>query len=47
MGFSALIAENLMRQYFPWAADLECGELFVSDRRGFRLPLGIFSRFVK
>ena len=46
MGFSALIAENLMRQHFPWAERLESGELFVPDRRGFRLPLGIFSRFI-
>ncbi|MBK6903433.1 MAG: class I SAM-dependent methyltransferase [Saprospirales bacterium] len=47
MGFSALIAENLMRQYFPWAKGLESGELYVPDQRGFRLPLGIFSRFHK
>jgi len=47
MGFSSLIAENLIRQFFPWAPDPESGELFVPDRRGFRLPLGIFSRFLK
>lgn len=45
MGFSSLIAQNLVRQHFPWA-DAESGELFVADQRGFHLPLGIYSRFL-
>lgn len=47
MGFSPLIADNLMRQHFPWAEGLESGELYVSDRRGFSLPLGVYSRFTQ
>lgn len=45
MGFSSLIAENLIRQHFPRAKDIQAGELFVPDQRGFRLPLGVFARF--
>lgn len=45
MGFSSLIAENLLRDYFPKVTDPAYGELFVPDRSGRRLPLGIFSRF--
>jgi 23S rRNA (cytosine1962-C5)-methyltransferase len=44
MGFSSLIAENLMKDYFPNTKQLEYGELFVPDNIGRRLPLGIFSR---
>lgn len=45
MGFSSLIAENLLRQHFPQVKNIQAGELFVPDRRGFRLPLGVFARF--
>ncbi|MDR2848748.1 MAG: class I SAM-dependent methyltransferase [Bacteroidales bacterium] len=43
MGFSPLIAENLVRSYFP-DIEGECGELFIPDKAGKRLPLGIFMR---
>lgn len=45
MGFSSLIAENLIKDYFPSVKNPEYGELFLPDRSGRRLPLGIFSRF--
>lgn len=44
MGFSSLIAENLVQAYFPGEKRTEYGELFVADRLGRRLPLGVFSR---
>ncbi len=43
MGFSALVAENLIKSYFPHING-ECGELFIPDRAGNRLPLGVFAR---
>ena len=46
MGFSALVAENIVQSYFPQIAD-ECGELFIPDRSGRRLPLGVFMRGTK
>lgn len=45
MGFSSLIAENLIKDYFPGVTNPEYGELFVLDNFGRRLPLGIYSRF--
>lgn len=47
MGFSSLIAENLIQDYFTKEKRIapEYGELYVQDRAGRRLPLGIFSRF--
>lgn len=45
MGFSSLIAQNLIKDYFPYAENPEYGELFIPDKYGRRLPLGIFSRF--
>jgi 23S rRNA (cytosine1962-C5)-methyltransferase len=47
MGFSALIAENLVRQYFPLVQNIESGELYIPDGAGRKLPLGVFSRFKK
>ena len=47
MGFSPLIAENLVRLHFPEADAPECGELYIPDRRGMKLPLGSFVRFVR
>jgi 23S rRNA (cytosine1962-C5)-methyltransferase len=46
MGFSSLVAQNLIRLHFPYVPAPECGELFISDRRGIKLPLGCFVRFV-
>jgi 23S rRNA (cytosine1962-C5)-methyltransferase len=43
MGFSALVAENIVHSYFPQITG-ECGELFIPDRSGKRLPLGVFMR---
>jgi len=45
MGFSALILENLIASIFDNPKQLECGELFVPDKAGRKLPLGIFLRF--
>ena len=47
MGFSALVAENLIRLHFPGAEAVEFGELYIPDRRGMRLPLGCFARFAQ
>jgi 23S rRNA (cytosine1962-C5)-methyltransferase len=43
MGFSALVAENIVKSYFPQITG-ECGELYIPDRAGRRLPLGVFMR---
>ena len=43
MGFSALVAENIVKSYFP-QINGECGELFIPDHAGRRLPLGVFMR---
>lgn len=45
MGFSAIIADNMLRIHFPHAKNIETGELYLSDRFQKKLPLGIFSRF--
>ena len=47
MGFSALIPENLMKQHFPDVKKSEIGEIFLPDRSGIRLPLGVFLRFTR
>jgi 23S rRNA (cytosine1962-C5)-methyltransferase len=47
MGFSGLVAQNLVKHYFPLAQDLSVGELYVPDQRGAQLPLGTFVRFSK
>ncbi|HPD64674.1 MAG TPA: class I SAM-dependent methyltransferase [Bacteroidia bacterium] len=45
VGFSALIAENLVRKYGGREVAAESGELIMTDRNGFVLPLGVFCRF--
>jgi 23S rRNA (cytosine1962-C5)-methyltransferase len=45
MGFSALIAENIVRSHFPHEQSYECGELCIPDNNQKLLPLGIFTRF--
>jgi 23S rRNA (cytosine1962-C5)-methyltransferase len=45
LGFSALMAENIVKSCFPQSTSLTCGELYLPDRSGRRLPLGIFARF--
>ena len=47
MGFSALIAENLIKAHFPDVKNQELGELYLGDRSGKRLPLGVFLRFMQ
>ena len=45
MGFSPLIAENLVKEYFPQAKNIEYGELYIPEQSGKKLPLSIFCRF--
>jgi 23S rRNA (cytosine1962-C5)-methyltransferase len=47
MGLSALILESLVKSLFTGIQNLEFGELFIPDRLGRKLPLGIFCRFSK
>ena len=44
MGFSSLIAENLLKDYFPHLQNLSFGELFLTDVSGRKLPLSVFCR---
>jgi 23S rRNA (cytosine1962-C5)-methyltransferase len=44
MGFSSLIAENLIKDYFPHNLQIEFGELFLPDKAGKRLPLSVYCR---
>ena len=45
MGFSSsLVAENLMKDYFPDCKEFSFGELFLSDQAGRKLPLSVFCR---
>jgi len=44
-GLSALIIENLTKFYFPLVKHYDIGELYIPDKRNFKLPLGIFVRF--
>jgi len=47
MGFSSVIAENLIKDYFPDVKHCEYGELLIPDQSGKRLPLSIYARFRK
>ena len=44
IGFSALIAENLIHSHFGKTGNLEIGELYIPDRSEKKLPLGVFAR---
>jgi 23S rRNA (cytosine1962-C5)-methyltransferase len=44
MGFSSLIAENLLGNYFPKFPQIEFGELYLPDNAGRKLPLSVFCR---
>jgi 23S rRNA (cytosine1962-C5)-methyltransferase len=44
MGFSSLVAENLMNDYFPNSKEINSGELFLPDQAGRKLPLSVFCR---
>ncbi|MCB8995434.1 MAG: class I SAM-dependent methyltransferase [Bacteroidales bacterium] len=45
VGFSALIAESLVNSEFRDVLNPEAGELYLTDRAGRRLPLGVYYRF--
>ena len=45
IGFSALVADNLVNSYFKTFKSKEMGELYLSDKNAKRLPLGTFLRF--
>lgn len=45
MGFSPLIAENLIKDYFPGLEDIGFGELYIPEQSGKNLPLSVFCRF--
>ena len=47
LGLSALVVENLMNTTFGRPPHLECGELYLPDEAGRRLPLGTFGRFAR
>lgn len=47
MGFSPVIAENLIKNYFPDVKSYQYGELLIPEKSGKRLPLSIFIRFKK
>ncbi len=44
-GFSALVADTITNSVFGKATAKECGELFLTDSFGKRLPLSVFARF--
>ena len=44
MGFSALVASNLIDSFFPRIAFREYGEFYFPDHSGKKLPLGTFVR---
>ncbi len=44
MGWSALMAENIIRSYFEMK-NVELGEFYIPSKSGLKLPLGIFLRF--
>lgn len=45
MGFSSVIAENLIKDYFPNIKDYQFGELLIPEKSGKRLPLSVYARF--
>jgi 23S rRNA (cytosine1962-C5)-methyltransferase len=47
VGFSALVADNLINSYFNKFIEKEIGELFIEDKFSKRLPLGVFVRFIR
>lgn len=44
MGFSSLIAKNLLEHYFSSFSEIEYGELVVKQHSGMHLPLSVFAR---
>jgi len=45
MGFSAMIPDNIVTSVFGKLIEKEYGELYIPDRNGNNLPLGVFLRF--
>jgi 23S rRNA (cytosine1962-C5)-methyltransferase len=45
IGFSALVANNLINSYFNRADKNDFGELYLADKFGKKLPLGTYLRF--
>lgn len=45
MGFSAVIAANLLKTYFPTIERVEYGELLMEGASGLPLPLSVYARF--
>jgi 23S rRNA (cytosine1962-C5)-methyltransferase len=45
MGFSAVIAETIIRQNYENIQNPEMGELVLQDSFNKKLPLGVFYRF--
>ncbi|RMG55926.1 MAG: hypothetical protein D6722_27150, partial [Bacteroidetes bacterium] len=47
LGFSPLVLQNLIHTHFGGevATRAETGELYLPERSGRRVPMGIFSRF--
>jgi 23S rRNA (cytosine1962-C5)-methyltransferase len=46
MGFSAMIAENLIRSHFGDAGTINTGEIYLPDRAGRKLPLGTYLKLI-
>jgi 23S rRNA (cytosine1962-C5)-methyltransferase len=44
LGFSAVVAANLLSKHLPAGACVEAGELMLSSTHGCPLPLGVFAR---
>ena len=47
MGFSAVIADNLIKDYFSDVKDRTYGEQVVPEKSGKNLPLSIYIRFIR
>lgn len=47
MGFSSVIADNLIKDYFPDVSNCQYGELIVPEQSGKALPLSVYARFVR
>ncbi len=47
LGFSSLVLKNLVQSHFPekMLKKSEFGELFLPERSGRRMPMGVFVRF--
>lgn len=44
LGFSSLILDNLMDQYFDKSIERETGEIYLQSKTQQKLPLGVFAR---